>query len=185
MPPQERRALNAWMFHHVFAVARDVVGSASCLVVSPSRAVCEIAEQANARWFRDDGSGLNPALEKARQMAISRGADTMVALSCDLPLLENSDLAALLASTEIMAIAPDVDGGGTNALLTRRQAAIPYRFGPSSCQAHMDEAAARGFAVDVIRRSGLAQDLDLPGQLHLIDSKRGDFLSSIQGRNVK
>ena len=167
---RERRALNARMFAHVFGLACEVVGSDACLVVSPSQDICDLAESAGAQGLIEGGSGLNAALEEARRAVRARGSDRILALSCDLPLLAPADIEALLGAVQEVVVAPDVEGSGTNALLTRGSAQITYRFGPSSFRAHVREAESLGAGVAVVNRPGLATDLDLPGQLSLLDN---------------
>ena len=172
---QERTALNARMFAHVFAVAREVVGSDACLIVSPSQEICDLAESVGAQGLIEGGYGLNAALEEARRAVRARGSDGILALSCDLPLLVPADIEALLGAAHDVVLAPDVEGGGTNALLARGSAQIAYRFGPGSYRAHVHEAESLGAGVAVVNRPGLANDLDLPGQLSLLTNLGGGW----------
>jgi len=173
LPPDRRRALNAQMFDHVFAVARDAVGASACVVVTPSAKIGALAWQAGARWLRDDGVGLNHALEQARRAALATGSRDLLALSCDLPFLESADLAAVFSSDGDMVVAPDAEGIGTNALLIRNAAQVRYRFGEDSCAMHRAEAAAFGLVSVLVERPGLARDLDRPEHLALLGRELG------------
>ena len=64
-------------------------------------------------------------------------------------------------------IATDREGEGTNALLLKRPGLIPLRFGPGSCAAHVGEAGRAGHRVSILRRPGLADDVDLPEHLQI------------------
>ena len=59
-------------------------------------------------------------------------------------------------------IAPDEQEQGTNALALTPPAADFFKFGPDSFQAHLAAARARKLAVRILRRPGLALDLDTP-----------------------
>ncbi len=59
-------------------------------------------------------------------------------------------------------IAPDASGQATNALVLAPPDPDFFRFGPSSFAAHHDAAAARGVQFEIVRRPGLAFDLDTP-----------------------
>ena len=59
-------------------------------------------------------------------------------------------------------IAPDQQEQGTNALALAPPDPDFFRFGPDSFQAHLEAAKARGMTMRILRRPGLAQDLDTP-----------------------
>jgi 2-phospho-L-lactate guanylyltransferase len=61
-------------------------------------------------------------------------------------------------------IAPDEQEEGTNALALTPPAPDFFRFGPNSFQAHLEMARTRGMTVRVLRRPGLAHDLDTPDE---------------------
>ena len=64
-----------------------------------------------------------------------------------------------------MAIAPDRLGTGTNGLAVRPLGIIGFQFGSGSFAAHLAEAEAAGVQPAVVRRPGLAFDLDTPEDL--------------------
>jgi 2-phospho-L-lactate guanylyltransferase len=59
-------------------------------------------------------------------------------------------------------IAPDRHDKGTNALAMTPPDPDFFRFGPDSFHAHTEAAATRGMRLHVLRRPGLAHDLDTP-----------------------
>jgi hypothetical protein len=59
-------------------------------------------------------------------------------------------------------VAPDHQEQGTNALALAPAEHDFFRFGPDSFQAHLAAAKARGMKVRILRRPGLAHDLDTP-----------------------
>ena len=108
---------------------------------------------------------LNDALSRATQVARSFGASAVLVVPGDLPQLLAEDVAALLAldgAGPRVVIAPDRHETGTNALLVRPPGWLAYAFGQGSFQAHQALAAEARAAVSVLRRPGLAFDLDTP-----------------------
>jgi 2-phospho-L-lactate guanylyltransferase len=165
----EREALNRKLADRVIGAAlaaRDVAG---VIVVSGEDAVLRHALEMDAVALREaDGAGLNGALEEARTLAIRLGAGAVLALPADLPFVTPADIAALAARARrgpAVAIAPETGGDGTNALLLRPAAAIPFRFGPASLRAHMAEARKARLPACILRRAGLGFDLDTPDEL--------------------
>ena len=115
--------------------------------------------------LEDTQCGLNAALALGCRHAADHGARSIVVLSSDLPNVTTGDVAALRASlgdTPGCAIAPDEQEQGTNALALTPPEPDFFRFGPDSFQAHLEAARARKLAVRILRRPGLALDLDTP-----------------------
>lgn len=108
--------------------------------------------------------GLNRALAQATAEAISRGAEAVLILPVDLPLLSVDDIHNLYRSgrrQQGIVIARSQDGG-TNALLLRPPNAIQFAFGVQSCQRHFAAAIAAGYPCEVLDSPSLAFDLDGP-----------------------
>src|SRR5690606_22407434 len=108
-------------------------------------------------------AGLNAALDRAREEAVRRGADALLVLPVDLPLLAPDDIGAVIAAagtTPAIVIAPDRHEAGTNALLRPPPAALPFACGPGGFAVHLDAARRAGIEPAVIRRAGLAFDID-------------------------
>ncbi len=112
--------------------------------------------------------GLNSGLRQARDEAIEADVTLVAVLHGDLPDLAASDVTALLSAARgapIIAIAPDAAGRGTNGLALSPPDAINFAFGPDSFAAHRGAGERAGAAVTVVRRAGLAFDLDTPADL--------------------
>jgi 2-phospho-L-lactate/phosphoenolpyruvate guanylyltransferase len=102
--------------------------------------------------------GLNGAVEAGRRWARDLGADRIVSLFADLPLLTVEDVQRIAAR-------PDRSGEGTNALLLRitgEGARYRFAFGEGSLARH--EAEARRLELNAARDAGIgiAFDLDTP-----------------------
>lgn len=153
----------------VFAV--DIL--AGVLVVSRDPVVRAIAKATGAHVLTEPKAGdgadadalLNQALHQARSAAVAWGADAVLVVPTDLPLLTADELRSLcqlgsqLDSGVI--IAPSQDDG-TNALLLRPPHAIDFAYGPRSFHQHIARAQAVHLPVHVVRSPALALDLDTP-----------------------
>lgn len=121
----------------------------------------------------DPGGGLNPAVQSALAEVARRGADRVVFIHGDLPLVTARDLELLAAAPAgEIAIAPDRHGTGTNAISLPLPEAkgFSFAFGPDSFARHRAEADRLGLKVEEIRSPGLAKDIDEPDDLPDVES---------------
>ncbi|HUS16356.1 MAG TPA: 2-phospho-L-lactate guanylyltransferase [Chloroflexia bacterium] len=140
---------------------------AATAVVSPDPTALAIAERTGATGLRQTDGGLNTALDQARTWAIAGGADTLLVLLGDLPLLRPADIQAMaemaadpIRGEPVVVLAPDRHGHGTNALLLRPPGTLAFGFGEDSYDRHFWAAAAGGAEIMVYRSTGTAFDLD-------------------------
>jgi 2-phospho-L-lactate guanylyltransferase len=125
------------------------------------------------RLLHDAGAGLNAALHSARRTALSLGARAIVVLPADLPQVTSADIEALVyeGRESGFALAPDEADAGTNALycsaavLDGAATAPAFRFGADSRRCHQLEARRVGLTPRLVRRPGLAFDVDTPQDL--------------------
>jgi 2-phospho-L-lactate guanylyltransferase len=91
----------------------------------------------------------------------------------DLPYLAADDIAALIeagrGSPVVIAEAKD---GGTNALLVRPPTILEFSFatGQPSARRHAERASAAGLEPVIVKRPGLARDIDTPADLAALAS---------------
>lgn len=117
-----------------------------------------------------NAAGLNAALDAGRTWALDNGADRLLLMSADLPLLEPADVYELADRRAPVVIAPDRFATGTNGLLLggpRRTsgdvaARFSFQFGIGSFRHHLDEANRFAVAVDTASGPGTSFDLDTP-----------------------
>ncbi|MBS0378722.1 MAG: 2-phospho-L-lactate guanylyltransferase [Proteobacteria bacterium] len=122
----------------------------------------------------DGGRDLNAALEYARSALRRSGVSQLAVVFADLPLLTAQDVTALIQEARGgLAIAPDHAGTGTNALCLPADADFRFEFGPGSLARHLAQAEAAGLACHVVRRPGLAFDVDEPRDVEAL-TMRGD-----------
>lgn len=137
-------------------------------VVSRDREVLDMAAQLGARPLNETGFTLNSALEQARSAARAAGADAILIIPADVPLVSCRDitlLAGALADGADLVIAPDEAEQGTNALGIWLSADLRFRFGPGSFRLHCADAAWNELIVTIYRSPTLALDIDTPAHL--------------------
>jgi 2-phospho-L-lactate guanylyltransferase len=165
---ERRAALAAAMLED----ALEAIGAARTIertiVVTAEPRAAELATAAGAEVLSDFADeGHSEAALAGIAAAEQRGAECVVLLPIDCPLLEPRELDRLLTGVpeRYVAIVPDRHGAGTNALVLAPPAAIRPAFGEGSCARHV--AAAREadipFAVEEVASLGL--DLDTPADV--------------------
>jgi 2-phospho-L-lactate guanylyltransferase len=158
----DRRALaRSLMLHSLQALlASEFVDRV--LVISSDPEALTLASQHRADTLPETHTGLNRALVQARRHAVNDGANSLLVLASDLPLVAPSDIDALFrARAAAVVIAPDRRCVGTNALLLSPPEAIEFAFGDNSFQGHFDLALAAGLVATDLSLPGLAFDVDL------------------------
>ncbi len=161
----DRAALNRQLFSRVLDVTLDTFKPAHAVVVTADPLLLALMRGQGLHALEDAGGGLNAALGLASRYAAKRGARAVAVLPSDLPTVTSDDVKALVAALGHGArcvIAPDEQEQGTNALALAPPTPDFFRFGPDSFQAHLDAAKARGMKMRILRRPGLAHDLDTP-----------------------
>jgi 2-phospho-L-lactate guanylyltransferase len=170
LSPDSRAEFSRQWLTHVLSTAAQWKHLAGMMVISHDPAVLALAAALGAQPIVEEGNDLNSALAQASHIAREAGAEGVLMLPSDLPLLTIEDLDELyklaLAGNG-MVIAPSHDGG-TNALLLRPPQAIAYAFGEDSFARHMAMAAAAKVACHIYRSSRLALDIDRPEDLLLV-----------------
>lgn len=167
LPAAERALLSRRMLHHVLARAAQANVLAGALVVSQDATVLDGVSWSQVAFVQERGEGLNRALEQGRQQALAWGADAILVLPADLPLLTADDIRGLyrLATNGTgIVIAPSADGG-TNALLLRPATALRFAFGLHSFAYHCALAQLAGLPCQLFQSSTLSFDLDSPTDL--------------------
>jgi 2-phospho-L-lactate guanylyltransferase len=166
--PRARRALarrNAEL-----AVAAAAAGD-RVLAVAGSDEVKRLAQGWGADVLLEPRpEGQNVAAARGIARAMDEGAEAILLLSSDLPLVtidavrEVLESASRLKSPVAMAV-PAVGRGGTNALYLRPPDAVTLQFGEDSLAKFQQVAEAGGVEFVVHHSDAMALDLDEPGDL--------------------
>ena len=170
LEPGARVALAHWMAGHVVNAVLASGTVAEVAVVSPDAEALAWASGRGAVALRQEGRGLNAALEIGRQWASSRDADALLVLLGDLPYLAASDVPAMVrllprGDAPAAVLAPDRHERGTNALLLRPPGALPFAFGRESFHRHEARALALGVRAVWYTSEGTRHDVDTPDDL--------------------
>lgn len=164
----ERLTLVTGLLARSVAVLQEVRAIERIALATEERTLVE--GWSGVEWLPDRG-GLNATLAHAVSWARTVPADSLLILPSDLPLLCAHDVRALLAAAPTgpgITIAPTRDGGTGALLLTPPNVIVPA-FGPESFTRHRDAARAAGVGVSTVARHGLAQELDTPDDLTLLE----------------
>lgn len=173
LSPTERAELAREMLVHVL----DALSSSGVVerIAVISQEPCELDLPPSVVVLPQTLPGLNNLLEQGREWAISQGADALLTIFADLPLLTPEDISRMIALGEqpdAVVLAPDRHNSGTNALLSHPPALARFAFGPSSLDAHIALAEAAGATVRLCTAPGLALDIDTLDDLGYLDAHR-------------
>lgn len=182
LTPGERHRLVFWMAERVVRALHASQVAETILVVSPDPEALDWAGTRGAVPLRQVGGRLNAGLFQARREARHAGAEALLVLLADLPLLKPAELRAFVALVDTpapflfagaqngmpapaLALAPDRRRIGTNGMLLRPVDAIPFAFGRASFGRHMELAASAGITPRVFASSSFAFDVDEPDDI--------------------
>lgn len=173
----DRQGLVLWMAARVLAAIRDSGAVDALAVVSPDPRVLHWARQRGASSIAQDGSGLNDGLELGRRWALERGTRSLLVLFGDLPLLTPREVAALIQAGDAtgdersVVLAPDRPQRGTNGMLLRPPAALPFQFGAGSLEKHRAAALTSNAEPSLFVSGGTSFDVDTPADVEALVSR--------------
>ncbi len=163
-----RRALVEAML----ADALEAIGAARTvertIVVTAEPRAAELAREAGCEVVAEPPeSGHSEAALAGIAEAESRGADRVVLLPGDCPLLDPREIDRMLTGvpSSFVAVVPDRHGTGTNALVLSPPGVIRPSFGEGSCARHVAAAREAGVPFAVEELPSLAIDLDTPADV--------------------
>jgi len=141
------------------------------LAVAGSEEVAEMAAAWGASVLLEPREeGQNTAAERGIASARAAGAEAVLLLSSDLPLVTADAVRRLLQvagrlTSPVVVAVPAIGRGGTNALYLRPTDTIGMHFGEESLVKFRDDAEARGVKFAVHHSDAIALDLDEPSDL--------------------
>jgi 2-phospho-L-lactate/phosphoenolpyruvate guanylyltransferase len=174
---EQRTRLNRYLLEHTLSVLNEIPDIEHTLVVSRDPAALALTRSMGGRTVLEDGAPqFNTAIQRATIVAQTQGARAVLILPADLPLVEASDLKALLSLGQIppiVVIAPDRRLDGTNTLFVNPAGLIEYGYGPGSFQLHCQRATEAGAKLEVVNCERIGLDLDLPEDLEMVGGLQG------------
>ena len=168
----QRTYANEFMLKHVLHEISSIEKLQGILVISSDPYALSVAHEYAVRTIRENRlTNINQALRKATRAAKTLGANAVLILPADLPVLIKGDAQKIINSMnqppEII-IAPDRYKQGTNAILVNPVNAIMYDFGINSFQKHIEQAERNNVKTNVIISDSIGFDLDLPQDLEFL-----------------
>ena len=177
LDPRPRRALVEAMFSDVLVALRRTTLVDHVLVVSKDHNAQRIAGGYGAMVSDDQDTGHNDAAARGIARAMELGADRVLLIPGDCPMLDPSEVDGLLrrpVEPPSVLVVPDRHGTGTNALVLTPPDAMKPSFGPGSHDRHHRHATAAGIAVQTVEVPSLALDLDTPEDLQAVEATLDD-----------
>jgi 2-phospho-L-lactate/phosphoenolpyruvate guanylyltransferase len=165
---EQRRALAAAMVADVLEAIGEARTIDRIVLVSGDPVAQELAAAAAAEVVPDpDDSGHVEAALAGIARAEAEGAELVVLLAGDCPLLDPRELDRLLTGVpkRYVGVVPDRHGTGTNALVLSPPDAIVPAFGEGSCARHIAGARQAGVAFAIEELPSLGLDLDTPADV--------------------
>ncbi|MGB8214599.1 MAG: 2-phospho-L-lactate guanylyltransferase [Anaerolineales bacterium] len=174
---EQRTRLNRYLLEHTLTVLNEISDIEHTLVVSRDPAALALTRSMGGRTVLEDGAPqLNTAIQRATIVAQAQGARSVLILPGDLPLVEPSDVQALLNQGQlppVVVISPDRRLDGTNALFINPAGLIQYGYGPGSFQRHSARITQAGARLEILHSDRFGLDLDLPEDLEMVGGLRG------------
>ena len=166
---EQRRALAAAMFEDVLETLAMVAELAGILVVTAESAAADLARRYGADVSAEGArNGHTGAVTAGSRRLAGEGRAGMITIPGDVPAIAAAEVTAVLAAhkpARSFTIVPSHDDLGSNAIICSPPDAVALRFGDNSFFPHLDAARRAGIVPTIIRRPGIAMDIDHPGDL--------------------
>ena len=177
---EQREALAERMFRHTLEVLTGVKRIAGVLAISRDNYALALARDYGVHTVQEGGTPeLNAALLRASQVVRSQGANGVLVLPADVPLVSVPDIEQILylgRYNTTVVLAPDQREDGTNALLVNPPGFIPFAFGQGSFRRHLISAEELGATVKIYRSERTALDIDIPSDLERYFALTGEHI---------
>jgi 2-phospho-L-lactate/phosphoenolpyruvate guanylyltransferase len=168
----DRYHLNVELLGNTLRILCQSPAIENVMVVSRDTQVQTIAAGLNVRVLQETpGLDLNAAVTYGVKEAVRQGAQSILILPSDLPLLSATEIDALveqIPQAPSLTIAPDRRMEGTNALLVSPPSGFSFQFGLNSFQKHVAQSKQKGMNLQIVHSWSLGLDLDLPNDLETL-----------------
>ncbi len=174
----------------MLAMARDVLTALTqaqrltgVLIVSRTDEAAALAQAFSTECFAEpEGGNLSDALTEGAAYATQvLGANGVMIIPADVPLLTAHEIDAMLEDHQSVTIVPDSDHLGTNCLACTPANAIAFNFNGRSFKPHLLSAQQAGLDPHIYESPGFGLDIDTPKDLMTLlnrdpGSQTGTFL---------
>jgi 2-phospho-L-lactate/phosphoenolpyruvate guanylyltransferase len=167
--PEQRELLAASLLERTVRLLMPLPQVQGVLVISRDTKALSLARDLGAQTVQESGTPeLNKALYRATQALRAWGAQAVLVVPADLPILAGEDVQNVIHMGRFhnsVVIAPDRHEHGTNLLFVRPPGLIPYSFGVDSFSTHQRMAHEAGASTLIYRSERVSLDLDTPDDL--------------------
>jgi len=186
LTPKDRRKLTLVMLEDVLSAIK-ASNVQEILVVGSDLAVREVAEKFGAVYANEETRGLNSAVTHSIEWCMQEGADSVLVLPVDIPLLSSADINNIIDlgdSSESTVVLSPSSNGGTNALFQKPPHLILSRFGQKSFDRHIKQTRGKGICLKLHYSSSVAFDIDSEQDLQRLltaqnNTRSKQFLANI------
>jgi 2-phospho-L-lactate guanylyltransferase len=188
LEPEERAALATAMLKDVFEAVASWARRPQVAVVTGDAEARSLARQCGFEILDDpEEAGESAAVERATQKPEAQGAESVLVIPGDIPLITPGELESIYAAAPPAGtvLVPSHDGRGTNAALRKPASLFPLRFGNDSFLPHRAAATATGLPLVVLTLPGIALDVDTPQDLAALVVAAGERRSQRLAREWK
>ncbi|MDA7948773.1 MAG: 5-amino-6-(D-ribitylamino)uracil--L-tyrosine 4-hydroxyphenyl transferase CofH [Hyphomicrobiaceae bacterium] len=163
MPEAQRCGLVRDMLVQVLTALRDAGTVEQAFVLTADPELADLAASCGAGHIREPQvNGLNAAVRTAAGYAENLGAEAMLVLPGDIPLVTGAEIDAFTSCLQGagVAIVPAHDRDGTNALLLAPPRVVSPAFGDRSFERHRQAAKQSGLEPAIFEGEGISRDID-------------------------
>ena len=164
---QAERTRLAWaMLENTFAAAAQTRSADRVAIVTLYPPAIALAEKFGMEIILEtEQISESASVDFGSREAARRGAEAVLRLPIDLPLITAEDIETVLAADKTepsTVIVPSRDGTGTNAILRRWPTLFPSHFGTGSLAKHIREAEQANATCTLLDLPRIALDIDEP-----------------------
>ena len=185
---EERAALATAMLQDVFEAVSSWTRRPQVVVVTDDAEARSLARQCGFEILDDpEEAGESAAVERATRALEAQGAESVLVIPGDIPLVTAGELETIFAAAPLggTVLVPSQGGRGTNAALRKPPSLFPLRFGNDSFLPHRRAAEATGRPLMVLALPGIALDVDTPQDLAALLAAPGERRSQRLAREWK
>jgi len=169
LTPIERQNLFRAMVEDVLLALSASESLAGVLMVTRDPEAQNLAKCYSARVIIEEtNAGHTAASSLGARTLAGEGADGMIQIPGDLPLITSDDIETVIkvhGTAPAITIAPSGDELGSNAVACSPPDLLPLRFGDNSFFPHVERAKSLGIEPLIVKRAGLALDIDTADDL--------------------
>ncbi|NIS09884.1 MAG: 2-phospho-L-lactate guanylyltransferase [Candidatus Dadabacteria bacterium] len=174
LPQKHRTTLAYAMLEDVLIALKNSKLLDRKFIITLDKGAIEIASNLGIEIIVEtEQNGESASVDFAAAKCIEMGADSMLVIPGDAPLITSSDIDKLVSeqkqlTSPYIIMVPAGDELGTNAILKNPPDIIPSRFGHDSYNKHKEEANNKNIPYKTFKNVRIALDIDQPADLQML-----------------